>query len=460
MIVELTLFLLVILSSLLYYVNNKHLFSSQTEIPFLRKYLVLYVLAVSADWIQGPYMYDLYTTLGFSWQKITAFYLTSFLSSAVAGTFVGAFSDYVGHRISALAYCVFYAVSALLKISSNSFAQFCSSATGGVACTLLYTVFDSWLVSEHKRIKASPQALSRSFSLESALSSVTAIIAGIVGSILVDGNGGFGLGPRAPFIAAAIVLFPCAICVFCTMHPKPSVNSSDVAGGNGVCSLIRNAWSFLLRSERACLVCVTQALFESSMYVFVILWTLVLRGDCSSTEKYLSTLGWIFSAFMVAMTTGSQIYGFCTSKKMNPFTISSCSFIVASFSLFLPCLVQRFGLECKESETATYVVFFCFLVFEGVCGVYYPVINDFKAKYFPSEICTGLMSISRVGQNIIITTVLLVSNFTSNAFLLFVASMSLCLASFIHLYSTDDEKASLDVSAVNERLDDVKVGTD
>jgi len=450
-IVELSFFVIGIGCALLYYVNNKSLFKKNgtspdgqqsNSAPFLKKYLVMYVFAVGADWIQGPYAYDLYVSLGFSWRQITSLYMTSFLSSAVSGTFLGAMSDWVGHRISALGYCAIYATSALLKTSSSLFLQVCSSMMGGIAGTLLYTVFDSWLVSEHNSVGASSSALSHAFSLESALSSVTAIVAGILCSVLVDQNGGLGLGPKAPFVTAALILVPCAVCVLRTMHPK-AASYSSANSSEGIKALLHQAWSFLSQSKNARLVCATQAFFESAMYIFVVLWTPVIRGQCKSSEDYLSTIGWIFSAFMAAMTTGSQVYAYFTSKHTRLLTISSVGFAVATISLFVPTLFELGHIECAKAEVSSHFIFFSFVLFESVCGLYYPVINDLKARFFPSEFRTGLMSISRVGQNIIITSVLLSSDMISNAFMLFIASMTLLAATIVQQLFSENHDAPM-----------------
>jgi hypothetical protein len=60
---------------------------------FRRKYLVVYGLAVLADWLQGPYVYALYEGYGFSRGAIAGFFIVGFGSSLFFGTFVGSLAD-------------------------------------------------------------------------------------------------------------------------------------------------------------------------------------------------------------------------------------------------------------------------------------------------------------------------------------------------------------------------------
>ena len=56
---------------------------------FQRNYLVVYLLAVFADWLQGPYVYELYVYYGFDKGQISELFVCGFGSSMIVGTFVG-----------------------------------------------------------------------------------------------------------------------------------------------------------------------------------------------------------------------------------------------------------------------------------------------------------------------------------------------------------------------------------
>lgn len=50
---------------------------------------------LASDWIQGPYVYALYESYGFSISDIGLLFVTGFGSSMVFGTLVGSVSDSV-----------------------------------------------------------------------------------------------------------------------------------------------------------------------------------------------------------------------------------------------------------------------------------------------------------------------------------------------------------------------------
>lgn len=54
---------------------------------------------------------------------------------------------------------------------------------GGVATSLLFSVFDAWMVSEHNKRGYDPEWLSETFSSASFGNSVVAILAGIVAQV-------------------------------------------------------------------------------------------------------------------------------------------------------------------------------------------------------------------------------------------------------------------------------------
>lgn len=46
-----------------------------------------------SDWLQGPYIYALYSSFGYSVQEIAILFVVGFLSSALFGTFFGSYAD-------------------------------------------------------------------------------------------------------------------------------------------------------------------------------------------------------------------------------------------------------------------------------------------------------------------------------------------------------------------------------
>nr|KAJ0198616.1 hypothetical protein LSAT_V11C700378890 [Lactuca sativa] len=75
---------------------------------------------------------------------------------------------------------------------------------GGIATSLLFSAFESWLVAEHNKRGFEQQWLSITFSKAIFLGNgLVAILAGLFGNLLV---GSLAMGPVAPFDAASIFL--------------------------------------------------------------------------------------------------------------------------------------------------------------------------------------------------------------------------------------------------------------
>ncbi|VDI07644.1 Hypothetical predicted protein, partial [Mytilus galloprovincialis] len=60
---------------------------------FQRVYLVVYMLAMAGDWLQGPHVYALYDSYGMTTHQIEVLFVAGFGSSMIFGTIVGSIAD-------------------------------------------------------------------------------------------------------------------------------------------------------------------------------------------------------------------------------------------------------------------------------------------------------------------------------------------------------------------------------
>ena len=75
---------------------------------FQKKYLLVYFLAVFADWLQGPYLYRLYEEYGYLQQQIAALYMVGYVAAMVSGPFLGGLADKHGRKKLTLIFCGLY----------------------------------------------------------------------------------------------------------------------------------------------------------------------------------------------------------------------------------------------------------------------------------------------------------------------------------------------------------------
>ncbi|MBA0718873.1 hypothetical protein Golax_006595 [Gossypium laxum] len=165
--------------------------------------MVVYV-SIAGDWLQGPYVYYLYSTYGFGKGEIGQLFIAGFGSSMLFGTIVGSLADKQGRRRACVTYCITYILSCITKHSPQYKILMIGRVLGGIATSLLFSAFESWLVAEHNKRGFEQQWLSLTFSKAIFLGNgLVAILSGLFGNLLVDS---LSLGPVAPFDAAACFL--------------------------------------------------------------------------------------------------------------------------------------------------------------------------------------------------------------------------------------------------------------
>jgi MFS family permease len=182
--------------------------------------------------VQGPHIYAIYKyDKNLPEKVVAALYAAGFISGALAAFFAGQLADHYGRRRACLTYGVMYIITCLSMLSDNLIILFIGRLTGGVATTLLFSVFDAWMVSEYHTRGLAYMSLSLSsvFSYAAVMSPLIAIVMGVCGDAMV-----MTLGSRVwPFLAGAVC---CVISMtwismrwvcFILSHP-PAVNSSGV----------------------------------------------------------------------------------------------------------------------------------------------------------------------------------------------------------------------------------------
>jgi hypothetical protein len=68
--------------------NNNKIVSGEFK-RFQRIYIIVYLIMMAADWLQGAYVYALYASYGYKMNDIAILFVVGFGSSLVFGTIVG-----------------------------------------------------------------------------------------------------------------------------------------------------------------------------------------------------------------------------------------------------------------------------------------------------------------------------------------------------------------------------------
>lgn len=359
---------------------------------FQRTYLLVYLPAMMADWLQGPYVYALYQSYGFSQGDNAVLFTAGFAASAVFGTVIGSLADKMGRRKFAALFCLLYGASCLTKHVNSFSCLLVGRITGGIATSLLFSVFDSWMVSEHNARGFDAELLGSTFSLAVFSNSIVAIAAGEVGQMAADmvelthlGGGVHYGGYCSPF-DAAIVCLVVSLLGLSALWPENYGQKSTSASSN---SLISNLCLALrtIQTQPQVLYCgVVCAFFEASMFIFVFMWTPALTEEGAEKPPY----GHIFAAFMVMSMMGSQLF----SIQLGQRSVEEIGQVV---------LVASALCHVAPVFTSDATLRYCsFLLFELCVGMYFPMMGTLKGSVVPEEMRSAIYNIFRLPLNIIV----------------------------------------------------------
>lgn len=139
------------------------------------------------------------------------------------------------------------------------------------------------------------------------------------------------MGPNyllvAPF-KAAIVLFGFGF-VFISIRWEENFGDETI----DLQQTLSNAVS-AFRKPAIVLLGSIQSLFESSMYIFVFLWTPALEPIQSSSAY--DQHGWIFACFMVAITIGSTLFKLSLQYGISSKASFPIALVCSSLCMFVP----------------------------------------------------------------------------------------------------------------------------
>ncbi|CAN4089507.1 unnamed protein product [Withania somnifera] len=364
--------------------------TSQAFNSFKNNYILVYSLMMAGDWLQGPYVYYLYSTYGFGKGDIGQLFIAGFGSSMLFGTIVGSLADKQG--------------------------------------------FDS-------------QWLSLTFSKAIFVGNgLVAIIAGLFGNFLVDS---LNLGPVSPFDAAACFL---AIGMAIILSSW-SENYGDPSENKDLLTQFKGAAVAIASDEKIALLGAIQSLFEGSMYTFVFLWTPALspndedipHGFIFATFMLASMLGSSFAARLMAKNSPKV-----ESYMQIVFVVSSASLMLPILTTFLvpPSNVKGGGISFSGC-----IQLLGFCAFEACVGIFWPSIMKMRSQYIPEEARSTIMNFFRIPLNIFVCIVLYNVNAFPITVMFGMCSIFLFVASILQrrLAAIAEKPKAEDWTAMKER---------
>jgi len=375
----------------------------------IQRYLSVYLLAALSDWLQGPYVYALYDAYGYSQRIIAILFVAGFGSSMIFGSFIGGLADTYGRRNFALLFAVTYLLSCITKHFHNYWTLLLGRILGGIATSLLFSVFDSWLIRCHTD-NAISSYLSLSFSISSYGNSLVAILAGLLaeqvanegkfyplfGNLNGQNNVIFVGGYLNPFDVAIVTLIFCAIFTICFWeenYGNESSNQIKTSKNTPYHENFKYAFNAMIHSKKILFCGIISSLFEGCMYIFVFMWTPHLK--LKSKDNNLP-FGLIFSIFMNFSMSGSSLFAVLIQKKYKCQNLCLCVLITAAVSFTL--------MSFSDTHRDALLGFF---LFEFCVGMYYPIMGTMKSEIVPEDKRSTIYNIYRIPLNFIVLFILL-----------------------------------------------------
>ncbi|KAK8061387.1 hypothetical protein PG994_007753 [Apiospora phragmitis] len=357
---------------------------------FQLSFFLPYALAVAADWLQGPHIYAIYKyEKNLPEKTVAALYAAGFVSGGISASFAGGLADRFGRKRACLLYCGLYIITCLTMLSDSFLILLFGRLTGGIATTLLFSVFEAWMISTYHEqgMHTSSLELSTVFGNMTTLSCMVAIASGVFGDVLVTYS-----GTRTwPFMAASLCCVGAAYLISRIWNENYGARSTEQTSWED----LKSGVSVILNDAKILSLGITSCVFEGTMYLFIFFWSAALksaRSQSGSTDEDLP-YGLIFSSFMCAMMTGSAIFTLQTSTKTvqsTASTLMTVTLVVAS-CLSLAAMLQHERL-----------LFWALCLLEGCIGAYFPSMAHLKSELIEDGIRGRVYSILRFPLNVFV----------------------------------------------------------
>ena len=302
---------------------------------------------------------------------------------------------------------------------------------GGISTSLLFSVFEAWLIRAHTDADLPKQCLSKSFSWAAFGNSIVAIMAGLVANKIAhmgpmtpinpDGTLVYQGGYLNPFDLALVALLCCGVGAWMLWDENygesegTSQQTNEKSRDGKWYDGLKNALTTTLRNRDVLLCGIISSLFEGSMYIFVFMWTPLLKSFLTDPNDDLP-FGLIFATFMVCCMSGSSLFSILV-EKFPVERMAVCIFAVASVAMAIV------ALEVNETTS-----FLGMNLFELTVGMYFPIMGTMKGGIVPEDKRAAIYNLFRIPLNFIVLFSLLTDltprfSFTLNATMLGTATV-------------------------------------
>ena len=309
-----------------------------------------------------------------------------------------------------------------------------SRMIGGITTNLLFSVFESWLVTEHRRRGYAEEKLETILRDSVILSNLAAIASGFLAEYLA-----VKLGPVGPF-EGAMTCTAIALVLVSTMWRENY--GSDVPGVQSVRGYMSSAFETIVTDTNISRIGLTQGLTEGSLQTFVFLWSPALARFAANAPSNVLGLdgngepayGLIFGAFMACGVAGGlsepyvrQVATYLVRdhdrraglRRRDTIIIdgegevkpAAVEFLATGVYLACAGLLMVPYLLPADGEYSFSISLLSFLVYEFMVGLYMPCEGVIRSIYMPTSSVCSVMTMLRVIVNIAVALGVISTNY-------------------------------------------------
>jgi len=396
---------------------------------FRMQYLIVHTAIMLADGLQGTHLYVLYEGYGYS---VASLYSLGFVAGAFTSPFIGPVVDKIGRKKAAMLYCMLEMLINYMELFPIFIGLIASRMIGGITTNLLFSVFESWLVSEHRSRGFSEDKLEIILRDSTIVCNSAAILSGYLAHCLAEHMGAVG-----PFQGAVALTFGALVLV-------SSLWTENFGKGNCASELMTwkgnmvGAFRTIVNDSKISRIGIIQGMTEGSLQTFVFLWSPALRTFAASAPR--GTLGMdkdgepayglIFGAFMACGVLGGfgestfrSIIGKLTYTRSDnrstseresavgetksssvDFSCTAC-YLIAAMLFLIPVFID------DQNPYSFSICLGAFMCYELMVGLYMPCEGVIRSIYMPNDSICSMMTMLRVIVNVAVALGVVSTNY-------------------------------------------------
>lgn len=420
---------------------------------FRMTFLIVHVAIMLADGLQGTHLYVLYEGYGYS---VASLYCLGFVTGAITSPFTGPLVDKIGRRNSAILYCALEMAINMLEQYPNLIGLVAARMVGGVTTNLLFSVFETWLVTEHRSRGFPEEKLETILRDMVIVSNLAAIASGYLAHVLAE-----LFGPVGPFEGAvsctAVALVLVAMC-------WTENYGSEASGVRSVKSYMTGAVKTIVADSNISRIGIIQGFTEGALQTFVFLWSPALRHFANGAPAGVLGLddvgqpayGLIFGAFMACGVLGGlaeplarKVITILVSPpegeeipekkdtvelegegEIKPAAVEFLTVVI--YTLCAALLLVPYLLPA-DSPYAFSVALVTFLIYEFMVGLYMPCEGVIRSIYMPTSSMCSLLTMLRVIVNVAVALGVISTNYVCFTTAFAAVSMLMLISALLQL---------------------------